>query len=121
MLLSNNIRYLLLIFLLFVSVSCSSKQSNSHKYVSNKENQKQSVFVSILPMKYFVERIGGRHFDVQVLVGTGQSPATDEPTPRQMAKLNDAIVYFRIGVPFENVWLDRIKNANPEMQVVDTR
>ncbi len=72
-------------------------------------------------MKYFVERIGGRHFDVQVLVGPGQSPATYEPTPRQMAKLNDAIVYFRIGVPFENVWLDRIKNANPDMQVVDTR
>ncbi|MCD6216862.1 zinc ABC transporter substrate-binding protein [bacterium] len=110
-----------MIILLLVSVSCSSKQSNSHKYVSNNDTQKPCVFVSILPMKYFVERIAGECFDVQVLVGPGQSPATYEPTPRQMAKLNDAVVYFRIGVPFENVWLNRIANANPDMQVVDTR
>ena len=46
---------------------------------------KLSVFVSILPQKYFVERIGGEHVRVSVMVGPGQSPATYEPRPRQMA------------------------------------
>jgi zinc transport system substrate-binding protein len=30
------------------------------------------------------------------------------------------VAYFSIGVPFENVWLARIADANPEMRVVDT-
>jgi zinc transport system substrate-binding protein len=78
-----------------------------------------SVVVSILPEKYFVERVGGSHTDVSVMVGPGQSPATYEPTPRQMAALAAARVYFRIGVPFELAWMDRIRVANPDMLVVD--
>ncbi|QBQ54573.1 metal ABC transporter solute-binding protein, Zn/Mn family [Nitrosococcus wardiae] len=80
-----------------------------------------SVFVSILPQKYFVERIGGNRVQVAVMVGPGQSPETYEPTPRQMVKLAQAKLYFRIGVPFENVWLKRIIAANPQMEVVDCR
>lgn len=79
------------------------------------------VFVSILPQAYFVERVGGEHVDVSVMVGPGQSPATYEPRPKQMAELNKARLYFRIGVPFENVWMERISKANPNMKVIDTR
>lgn len=80
-----------------------------------------AVAVSILPEKYFVERIGGSHVDVTVLVGPGQSPATYEPTPRQMAGLGQAKIYFRIGVAFEDAWMGRIRSANPAMRVVDLR
>lgn len=80
-----------------------------------------SVFVSILPQKYFVERIGGEHVRVSVMVGPGQSPATYAPTPKQMAALSQATVYFRIGVSFEDAWLGRIAQANPEMTIVDNR
>jgi zinc transport system substrate-binding protein len=78
------------------------------------------VFVSILPQKNFVERVAGRRAEVTVLVGPGQSPATYEPTPRQIARLASARAYFRIGVPFEAAWLDRIHAANPGLTVVDT-
>jgi zinc transport system substrate-binding protein len=80
-----------------------------------------SVFVSLLPQKYFVERIGGDHVEVGIMVPPGQSPATYEPTPKQMAQLADAAVYFRIGVPFEDVWIERISAANPIMKMVDAR
>lgn len=80
-----------------------------------------AVAVSILPQKYFVERIAGRHASVLVLVGPGRSPATFEPTPRQMAQLADARIYFRIGVPFESVWADRFRAVNPSMELVDTQ
>ena len=59
------------------------------------------VFVSILPQAGFVAEIGGPLVDVQVLVGPGHSPATYEPTPRQMAALSQARVFFCAGVPFE--------------------
>ncbi len=78
------------------------------------------VAVSILPQKYFVERIAGRLADVVVMVGPGDSPATYEPSPRQVAALSHARVYFAIGVPFEQVWMPRLRAANRRMLVVDT-
>jgi zinc transport system substrate-binding protein len=79
------------------------------------------VFVSILPQKYLVEAIGGERVRVRVMVGPGRSPATYEPTPRQMAALSEASLYFRIGVPFEQVWMDRLRAVNPGLRFVDTR
>lgn len=78
------------------------------------------VTVSILPQRYFVERIGGEHVDVNVMVLPGESPATYEPSPEQLRALSDADLYCSIGVPFENAWLDRIGSANDDMVMVDT-
>lgn len=80
-----------------------------------------SVLVSVLPQKYFVERVGGEHVRVSVVVGPGQNPETYDPTPKQMRELSDADVYFRIGVPFEQLWMDKWASLNPDMTVVDTR
>lgn len=79
------------------------------------------VFVSILPQKFFVERIGGQEVQVSVMVGPGQSPATYEPLPRQMSELTRAALYFSIGVPFEDAWLKKFKAAAPKMKVINTR
>lgn len=76
------------------------------------------VFVSILPQKYFVEHIGGKQVVVSVMVEPGQSPETYEPTPRQMVALSQARLYFSIGVPFEDTWMKRIRDANPALRVV---
>jgi zinc transport system substrate-binding protein len=40
-----------------------------------------TVFVSIVPQKFFVQHIGGDHFDVEVMVQPGASPHTYEPKP----------------------------------------
>jgi zinc transport system substrate-binding protein len=88
---------------------------------SGEANKRIRVFVSILPQAYFVERIGGKQVHVSVMVGPGHSPATYGPMPKQMAGLNQAKLYFRIGVPFENVWMERISKANPDIKVIDTR
>jgi zinc transport system substrate-binding protein len=79
------------------------------------------VTVSILPQKYFVERIAGDHAVVTVMVLPGESPATYEPKPDQLTALSQADVYFRIGVPFENAWMERFAAANTAMPIVDTR
>ena len=78
------------------------------------------VFVSIAPQKYFVRQIGKDLVDVQVMVQPGANPATYEPKPVQMVDLSKTEIYFAIGVPFENVWLEKIAAANPDMKVVHT-
>ena len=55
---------------------------------------KLSVYVSILPQKYFVQQICKDLADVQVMVPPGASPATYEPKPRQMAAISKARIYF---------------------------
>ena len=78
------------------------------------------VFVSILPQKYFVEKIGGDLVDASVMVQPGASPATYEPKPRQMVALAKSRVYFAIGVPFEATWLEKIAATNSRLHVVHT-
>jgi len=81
---------------------------------------KLNVVVSIVPQRYFVERIGGDYVSVNVMVEPGNSPATYEPKPEQLKALSGAAAYFSIGVPFENAWLDKIAEANKKMVMVDT-
>jgi len=80
-----------------------------------------SVFVSILPQAYFVERIGGERVQAETMVEPGQEPHTFEPTPKQLARLAEADVYFRIGVEFENSLMPRIQSTMKELRVVDCR
>jgi zinc transport system substrate-binding protein len=100
----------LLILLLLVLSGCSPA-----------EKKKRAIFVSILPQKYFVERIVANDFEVYTLVRPGHSPATYEPLPQQMTKLGEGELFFRIGVPFENSWLKKIAASNPDLKIIDTR
>ena len=78
-----------------------------------------NVFVSILPQKYLVERVGGERVTVNVLVRPGLNPETYEPTPKQMAGLSDADIYFRMAVPFESVWINKISSNNPGIKIIE--
>jgi len=78
------------------------------------------VFVSIAPQATFVRAIGGERVQVEVLVRPGASPATYAPTPKQLARLARAKLFFRIGVPFESALIKRIKAGMPDVRVVDT-
>jgi zinc transport system substrate-binding protein len=99
-------------------VACASGPAPSKGTGST--DSKLDVTVSIVPQRYFVERIGGDHVTANVMVEPGASPATYEPKPEQMKALSDAAAYFSIGVPFESAWLDRIAAANEDMVMVDT-
>lgn len=85
-----------------------------------KGEEKIKVFTSILPQKYFVEKIGGDRVDVRVLVAPGKSPATYSPTPNQVIDLSSAKVLFTIGVPFENAFLDKVRSNLKTTEIVDT-
>ncbi len=84
------------------------------------EKSEISVAVSILPQKYFVERIGGSAVTVQVLVLPGENPATYEPTPKQVTALSKARILFTIGVPFEKAFIPKIRANLKSLSIVDT-
>ena len=88
--------------------------------LSESAEGKVAVFVSIMPQKYFVQQIGKNLVNIQVMVKPGASPSTYEPKPRQMAAIAKTHIYFSIGVPFENAWLNKIASSNPNMVVVKT-
>jgi zinc transport system substrate-binding protein len=77
------------------------------------------VFVSIAPQAFLVERLGGEHVAVHVLLGPGQSPHTFEPTPRHMAALGRADLYFALGMPFESQLVERIRASRQRLTIVD--
>jgi zinc transport system substrate-binding protein len=79
------------------------------------------VFASVLPIKTFVEKVGGEHVDARSMVRPGYSPHTYEPTPQQIAALAGTRLYVRTGLPFEEPWMPRIRSANPAMEVLDAR
>jgi len=79
-----------------------------------------TVYTSILPQRYFVEKIGGDRVNVKVLVSPGKSPATYEPTPQQVMGLGSAAALFTIGVPFEKAFVPMIKSTLPSLKIVDT-
>lgn len=79
------------------------------------------VFASVVPIQTFVEKIGGEHVDARSMVQPGYNPHTYDPTPQQIAALARAALYVRTGVPFEHAWMERIRSANPNMQVIDAR
>lgn len=78
------------------------------------------VTVSILPQKYFVERIGGERVAVTVMVEPGAEPHVYDPKPQQMMALAKSKIYFALGVPFEDAWLPKFTAANPGMKIIHT-
>ena len=79
------------------------------------------VFASVLPVQTFVESVGGERVDTEVMVLPGHSPATYDPSPKQVAALAEADLYVRVGVPFEDAWMKRIQATNPDLPILDLR
>ncbi len=85
------------------------------------ENGEIGVIVTILPQAEFVEKVGGEHVKVTVMVPQGASPHTYEPTAGQLREVSKAKMYAKVGsgVEFELAWFDKIREVNKDMLVVD--
>lgn len=83
-------------------------------------NALPTVAVSIIPQAEFVSRIAKDKVAILTLVGPGSSPHSYEPTPRQMASLSAASLWFSTGVEFENALLPKVRALYPKVKIVDT-
>jgi len=90
-------------------------------FSETQKSKDKIVFVSILPLKYFADKIVGDNYRVVVTVPPGVGPESYSPTPKQMMLLGEARAYFSIGyLGFEQVWLENFRSSNPDLQVFVT-
>lgn len=102
---------LLALVIIGLSISCHHNLESGEKPI---------LSVSILPQQYFVEQLAGDLVEVNVMIPSGASPATYEPTVSQLSKLELSGIYLRIGhIGFELSWMDKISSVNPGMKIVD--
>ncbi|HKI06315.1 MAG TPA: zinc ABC transporter substrate-binding protein [Thermoanaerobaculia bacterium] len=80
------------------------------------------VAVSVPPQAYFVERIAGRHAEIEVMIPPGYSHVDYSPTPRQVVALSRARLYVAVGHPAFELERTRIRPLLadlPAVEVVD--
>lgn len=96
--------------LIVVFVSCQPVKKNDSKIVT----------VSIIPQKYFVDKITENSIEVNVLVPAGSSPHNYEVLPSQMKDLSNSKIWLQIGLmTFEQVWKDKISNINKDLLIIN--
>lgn len=100
--------------LILIATGCSRREEPGNS------DSVYTVAVSILPQKYFVERIASSRINIIVIVPPGASPATYEPSPSDMRSISHADIWFTIGVGFERAWIPRFAGSNPDMAVIST-
>ncbi|AYJ80650.1 cation ABC transporter substrate-binding protein [Aliarcobacter cryaerophilus ATCC 43158] len=98
-------RNYLVVFMLFTTILFASKQE---------------LTVTILPQKYFVEKIVKDKFDINVMVKPGSSPHNFEPKASQMKSLGNSKAYFMIGDSSEKAWIKRFKQNAKNTIFIDT-
>lgn len=79
------------------------------------------VAATVPPVAAFARAVGGERVEVSVMVPPGANPHSFEPRPSTLEKLSRAGVYLKVGsgLEFENIWMPRFIDMNPEMTVVD--
>lgn len=103
---------LLLTAITFTLSGCNSVSTDSDK---------KTLTVTILPQKNITKQIAGDVYEVNVMIPPGASPATYEPTPRQLGKLNHSKAYLKTGhLVFEKAWMDKFKSSTPGLKIFDT-
>lgn len=77
------------------------------------------VAVSIGPQVAVVRAVAGPDVVVEVLVQAGQAAESFDPTPRQLAMLQETDLYVTVGMPFERPLRGKLTAVAPRLKVVD--
>ncbi|MSQ31838.1 MAG: zinc ABC transporter substrate-binding protein [Dehalococcoidia bacterium] len=70
------------------------------------ETGKTSVVTSFYPVQFLAERIGGSQVSVKTLVPAGAEPHNWEPSPKEIAAIQNAKVFIYQGIVEK--WADRV-------------
>ncbi len=88
--------------------------------VSN-DSQKPTITVSILPQKYFLEKIVGDKYVVKCLLSSGANPESYEPAITHLVNIENSEAYFCIGnIGFESAIIDKVKANNPNIKILNS-
>lgn len=89
--------FLSIVLGIFVQTGCSATPVGNDEEV----NEKPIVAVTIVPQKTFVEAVAGDLVEVVTALPPGSNHESYDPSPKEMEELNQASLYFTIGVGVE--------------------
>lgn len=84
-------------------------------------NERPIVLVSVPSYQAIVQEMVGENIDVQTLVPVGSNFHAFDPTPRRMAQLLQAKLWYTIGEPFEQRALEAFARSPQPPLVIDLR
>ncbi len=79
------------------------------------------VGVSVLPLESLVEDIGGGAVEAFSLQREGDSCSVFEPRPSVISWISQADLFFRTGVPYEAVVMDKLQDPPGGLSIHDLR
>jgi zinc transport system substrate-binding protein len=81
--------------------SCGEPSSDEGQNEAAADTTTVQVFVSVPPQAWLAERVGGPQVKVAALIDAKQDPHAFSATPRQIAELSQARIFFAVGLPME--------------------
>ncbi|ADN36904.1 periplasmic solute binding protein [Methanolacinia petrolearia DSM 11571] len=117
-----SVKGLILTAIILISFALSCGCTGGEDSSASAGGEKVKVTVTILPQEQFVESVGGDNVDVFVLVPPGADPHSYEPTPSDLAEVSDSDIYVIVGsgIEFELTWLDKIRELNPGITIINS-
>ncbi len=109
---------------LFLIVTClffSGCAGQKETPASNSQDfQPVKVFCTIYPLYDFAKNIGKDKIDLSCLVPPGTEPHEWEPSPRDLASIQEANLFVYCGAGMES-WVDKVLNVvtGPELYIVN--
>lgn len=101
-------------------VSCGNRGTETFREPRDGEAAgRLRIAVTILPQKFFADRIAGDLAEVMVLVAEGQDPHDYQIKPSQIMALGEADFYVTVGVEFEQAFLPSIRRGLPNLEILD--
>ncbi len=85
-------------------------------------NETVKVATTILPIKNFVEKVGGDKVEAFSLIPPGGNPHTYEPTPGQMKKFSEVDLFVKLSMhfEFEETWIPKLEKLNKKVKTVNS-
>ena len=109
-------KIILIMLVLIISFACSKKEDNTKK----SENKKIKIVTTLFPTYDFSKEIGKDKVEVKLLLPPGIEAHSYEPTPKDIAEINNADIFIYTGDLMEP-WVKKLLSSlnNKNLKIVD--
>lgn len=114
----NNCLFSVITLLIIVVTTLTT--TSCHGSSDGDDNNDLTVAVSIPPLRYFAEAIGGDSVNVVSLLNENSDPETFQPGVSTFRDIAGSRVFLSVGVlPFEDALLGNLRANNPDLRIKD--
>ncbi len=102
----KNLKRLAVMFIIFFIFISGCSNASQTKGV-NEETKKLQIVTTFYPMYFFAQKVAGHTANVELLIPNGVEPHDWDPTSKEMAKIQDAVMFIYNSRYFET-WTEKV-------------